>query len=129
MNTEASSPGKATAVSCVKCEHENGIDAFRCHECGSHLYISCKHCGCLNLRTSDRCDECRTQLHQRGQFKWKRAKARRWIQPVSYALVALGSILTCLGVIKISQMDFSRSADEPIYITVDTETLERLQSR
>jgi hypothetical protein len=68
-------------------------------------------------------------LHQRGKNKWKHAKARKWIKPASYALVTVASILTFLGIVKISEIDFRKSEPQPIYIAVDGETLSDLRSR
>ena len=128
MHTKSSPRPFPLSVKCKKCDHENSIDTLRCEECASHLYVSCKHCGVLNVRTENRCEECRTQLHQRGKNMWQRAKARKWIRPLSYALVSVASALTFYGIVKISEYDFRKIASEPIYIAVDGETLNELQS-
>ena len=44
-------------------------------------------------------------------------------------MVVVGSVLTFLGIVKISEIDFKKSEPQPVYIAVDGETLSELRKR
>src|SRR6478736_3201524 len=47
---------------CPKCEQHSPQESRRCGGCGAHLFVFCYRCGHENIRTTQKCLECGTDL-------------------------------------------------------------------
>lgn len=105
-------------IVCPKCAHANAGNAETCHHCGRHLLVFCGHCGHPNYRGYSRCVECRSQLHLPWHYRWKAAKARKWVKPVEAALLVVTVLLTVKAVVKVAEFDLPKREPPPPQVYV-----------